>query len=336
MLYSYFTRDSVNDMISFRKIYDNQEGNGIIMTFIFQLLNLQFMLFTLMAVGIVVKKTGIITTENRKSLSNLLINVVLPCNIVSSFLGDMEISQEFFKNCVLAIVLSAIIQLFVTYINRLLFRKIRKERQKVMSYGMICSNSSFIGLPVAEELYGSLGVLYTSIFQIPIRFTMWTAGLALFTDVDKKTAFKKLAKHPCIIAIFVGFLLMLLPVSLPAFIGNTITSISKCTTPLSMFVIGAILADADSKTMFSKDVLYFTLCRLLLLPLFIWIVLLPFHLDKLLISICVIMSGMPAGSTTSILSDQYGGDSMFASQMTFVSTLLSVVTIPILGLLLNA
>lgn len=305
------------------------------MAFIFKMLNLQFMLFALMAVGIIVKKAGIITSENRKSFSNLLINVILPCNIVSSFMSGIEISHELLKNSVLAVVLSAVIQIFVTYINRLLFRKVKLERKNVMSYGMICSNSSFIGLPVAEELYGSLGVLYTSIFQIPVRFTMWTAGLALFTDVDKKSAFKKLAKHPCIIAIFVGFLLMILPVSLPGVMVDTINSISKCTTPVSMFVIGAILADADIKTMFSKDVLYFTFWRLLGLPLFIWIILMPFHLDKLLVSICVIMSGMPAGSTTSILADQYGGDSMFASQMTFVSTLLSIITIPILGLILG-
>lgn len=303
------------------------------MALVFQMLHLQVMLFVLMAVGILVKKTGIITSENRKSFSKLLINVVLPCNIVSSFMSGIKVSQELFKNCVLAVVLSAVIQILVTYADKFLFRKSKPERKPVMSYGMICSNSSFIGLPVAEELYGSLGVLYTSVFQIPVRFTMWTAGLALFTDVDKKSALKKLAKHPCIIAIFVGFFLMLLPFSLPAILADTINSISKCTTPLSMFVIGAILADADIKTMFSKDVLYFTFWRLLGLPLLVWIILVPFHLDKLLVSVCVIMSGMPAGSTTSILADQYGGDSMFASQMTFVSTLLSIVTIPVLGLI---
>ena len=286
-------------------------------------------------VGIIVKKAGIITTENRKSFSNLLINVVLPCNIVSSFMSGIEISQNLLKNCVLSVLLSAVIQLAVTYANRFIFRKSKPERKNVMSYGMICSNSSFIGLPVADELYGDMGVLYTSIFQIPVRFTMWTAGLALFTDVDRKSAFKKLAKHPCIIAIFVGFFLMILPFSLPGVISDIINSISKCTTPLSMFVIGAILADADIKTMFSKDVLYFTFWRLIGLPLLVWVILMPFRLDRLLVSICVIMSGMPAGSTTSILADQYGGDSMFASQMTFVSTLLSIITIPLFGLLLN-
>ena len=202
-----------------------------------------------------------------------------------------------------------------------------------MTYGMICSNSSFIGIPVAEALYGSLGVMYTSIYQIPIRFTMWTAGLSLFTQVDKKDACRKLAKHPCIIAIFVGFFLMLLPVSLPSFLQNTIASVSRCTIPLSMFVIGAILADADIRTIFTKKTLYFTLLRLILFPLFIFLVLKPFHLDPLLVSICVIMSGMPAGSTTSVLADKYGCDPVFASQIIFVSTLFSIFTIPVLGLL---
>ncbi len=305
------------------------------MEFILEMLNLQIMLFLLMAAGIAVKKIGIITSENRKSFSSMLINVILPSNIVNSFLSGVEISSELFKNCLLAVILSAVIQIFVTFANKLFFKKVREERKNVMSYGMICSNSSFIGLPVAESLYGSMGVLYTSLFQIPIRFTMWTAGLALFTDVDRKSAFKKLAMHPCIIAIFVGFILMILPFSLPSVMLNTISSISKCTTPMSMFVIGAILADADIKTMFSKDVLYFTFMRLVGLPLFIWLVLKPFGLNSLLVNICVIMSGMPAGSTTSILADQYGGDSMFASQMTFVSTLLSIVTIPLLGLILG-
>ncbi len=299
------------------------------------MLNLQILLFLLMALGILIKKVGIITDENRKSFSGLLLNVVLPCNIVNSFLGDNPISSEFFKNCILALVLSLLIQIFITWISRFLFWKAKKERKSVMRYGVICSNSSFIGLPVAEELYGSLGVLYTSIFQIPIRFTMWTAGLSLFTEVDRKEAFHKLIKYPCIISVFIGFLLMLLPISLPTVITDTIASVSKCTTPLSMFVIGAILADADMKTMFSKEAFYFTFWRLLGLPLFIWAVLKPFHLDPLLISISVIMSGMPAGSTTSILADQFGGDSMFAAQVTFVSTLFSMATIPLLGLLLG-
>lgn len=304
------------------------------MEFILKMLNLQFMLFALMMVGVIANKVHIITSQNRKAFSDLLINIVLPCNIVNSFLSKVEISDSFFRNCVLMLLLSSGIQIFATFISKLLFARFEKKKKNIMSYGLICSNSSFIGLPIAETLYGSIGVMYTSIYQIPTRFTMWTAGLSLFTSVDKKDAFKKLAKHPCIIAIFVGFFLMLLPVSLPSFLQNTIVSISRCTIVLSMLVIGAIIVETDIRTIFTKEVLYYTAIRLLLFPLFIFAVLQPFHLDPLLISICVIMSGMPAGSTTSVLADKYNCDPAFASRIIFVSTLFSIFTIPILGILL--
>ena len=304
------------------------------MEFILKMLNLQFMLFALMMVGVIANKVHIITSQNRKAFSDLLINIVLPCNIVNSFLSKVEISDSFFRNCVLMLLLSSGIQIFATFISKLLFARFEKKKKNIMSYGLICSNSSFIGLPIAETLYGSIGVMYTSMYQIPTRFTMWTAGLSLFTSVDKKDAFKKLAKHPCIIAIFVGFFLMLLPVSLPSFLQNTIASISRCTIVLSMLVIGAILVETDIRTIFTKEVLYYTAIRLLLFPLFIFAVLQPFHLDPLLISICVIMSGMPAGSTTSVLADKYNCDPAFASRIIFVYTLFSIFTIPILGILL--
>ena len=299
------------------------------------MLNLQIILFVLMSVGIAAKKLGIISKEGRKCLSDLLIYIILPCNIIHSFMGKINMSSGFVKNCALAFALSAVIQLFVTLINKLLFMKIKPSRKSVLSYGMICSNSSFIGLPVAQQFYGDLGVLYTSLFQIPIRFTMWTAGLALFTNVDGKSAFKKLIRHPCIISIFIGFAIMLLPFDMPEIIDSTIKTISNCTTPVSMIVIGTILADSNIKTMFSKDALYFSFLRLVALPVFAFLVLMPFRLDKTLVAICVIMSAMPAGSTTSILAEKYGCDSVFASQIIFVSTLLSIFTISMLGIMLK-
>lgn len=304
------------------------------MTFFLKMVNLQLMLFTLMLVGIILKKKGLIDDKTKKTLSDLLINFILPCNIIHSFMEKIEMTASFWKNCIYVLIISLIVQIFATYISKLLFIKYPKEKKSVMSYGIICSNSSFVGLPVAEALYGSIGVLYTSIAQIPLRFTMWTAGLSLFTNVSKKDAFKKLAVHPCIVAIFIGFLLMILPIELPVFLNNSITSVSKCTIPMSMIVIGSILADADIKSLFSKTILYYTFLRLIAFPLLTLGVLSLFNLDKLLVSIIVLMSGLPAGSTTSILAEKYDCDSLFASQIVFVSTLFSMITIPLLTLLI--
>ena len=237
------------------------------MEFFWEMLSLQETMFLLILTGVLIKKLKIIDAAGRKMLSDLLIDVILPCNIVESFSGGMAFPDGFARNCLLAVGLSAVIQLMSTYGSKLLFRKYPREQRSVLSYGIICSNSSFVGLPMARLLFGDLGVIYTSMFQIPLRFTMWTAGLSLFTSVSRKDAFRKLVRHPCIIAVFAGLLLMAAPVSLPGFLDSAVASVSSCTVPISMFVIGTILADAPIRSMFSKPVLWYTCLRLVLYPL---------------------------------------------------------------------
>lgn len=303
------------------------------MELVSNMLQLQLMLFCLILVGILVKKIGMVDEQGRKVLSDLLINVILPCNIVNSFLGGIQADQEFLVNCLWMLGLSVAVQVVVALGSPLIFRRFSKDQKNIMSYGMICSNSSFVGIPIAETIFGSLGVMYVSIYQIPMRFTMWTAGLSLFTDVDRKHAFRKLVRHPCIIAVFLGMFLMIVPLPLPGFVTSTIAAMSRCTTPVSMMVIGTILADAPLRALVSGPVLYYALWRLLLFPALLWLLLLPLGLDPLLVGVVLLMNGMPAGSTTSILADKYGGDAAFASEVTFTSTLLSIFTIPLLTLL---
>ena len=312
-----------------------RRGTPLDLAFFLRMLELQLTLFLLIAVGIIIKKAHVVTAERQGVLSDIIINVTLPCNTVHAFLGELTISADFLKNCALAVILSALIQLVAIFGSPWLFRRWPRERRNVLSFGIICSNSSFIGMPMAQSLYGSLGVLYTSIFQIPVRFTMWSSGLALFTNVSKKDAVAKLIRHPCIVAIFVGFTLMLLPVKPPALFTDTVDMISQCTVPMSMITIGCILADANVKTLFSPAVLFHTLLRLVLFPLGVYLVLLPFPMDHTLRAICVIMTAMPVGSTTSLLAEKYHCDALFATQLTFVSTFLSIITIPAWALVLG-
>ena len=304
------------------------------MEFFWEMLSLQETMFLLILTGVLIKKLKIIDAAGRKMLSDLLIDVILPCNIVESFLGGMVFPDGFARNCLLAVGLSAVIQLMSIYGSKLLFRKYPREQRSVLSYGIICS--SFVGLPVARLLFGDLGVIYTSMFQIPLRFTMWTAGLSLFTSVSRKDAFRKLVRHPCIIAVFAGLLLMAAPVSLPGFLDSAVASVSSCTVPVSMFVIGTILADAPIRSMFSKPVLWYTCLRLVLYPLLLCVLLKPLHLDTTLTNVCILMTGMPAGSTGSILADKYDCDAVFASQIAFASTLCSILTIPLLTLVMES
>ncbi len=305
------------------------------MAFFGKVLNQQLVLLLLVLVGLSVKKLHILNRESEKAVSSLLVNVLLPCNIIHSFLGDITVSSEFVKSCLLAILIATCIQAVSVFAGKWLFRAYPQEKQAVLRYGLICSNSSFVGMPIAETLYGSLGVLYTSLFQIPIRFTMWTAGLSLFTAVEKKDAFKKLATHPCIVSIFIGIVLMLTRLELPKFLSDTIYSISRTTVPISMITVGSIMADADVKSLFSKSILYYTFLRLIVFPLVVYGILKLLGAEALLINIAVIMTAMPAGASTSILAEKYDGDAQYAAQLTFVSTLCSIATIPLISFLFS-
>ena len=305
------------------------------MSLFLQMLNLQFTLFLLILVGIILKKKGIITQEGKKTLSNLTVNVILPCNIIHSFMGDINASEQFVKKCFGAFLISLVIQMFSITVGKYFFYKTPEEKRTIFTYGLIVSNSSFIGLPIVDAIYGALGVLYTSFFQIPVRITMWTAGLSLFTRADRKEAYRKLVKHPCIVAVAVGVVFMFLPVKFPAFVEDTIGGLSKCTVPISMIVIGCMLAESSIKQLFDRSVLYYCLIRLIVYPALVFGVLRLLRVDGLLCGVMVLLSAMPMANTTAILADKYDRGAEAASQSIFVSTLFSMFTLPVWCLILG-
>ena len=257
-------------------------------------------------------------------------NLVLPCNIIESFLGNWDVSGNFLHNCLAALGISFVIQVVALYLSVLFFAPVSRDKKNIFRYGLIVSNSSFIGIPVVGELYGNLGVLYTSFFQIPIRIMMWTAGLSLFTNVDKKESFQKLIKHPCIIAIMIGTFLMLSSVSLPPFLGNTISGLSKCTTPLSMITVGAMFANSKWSDFLDPSILYYCFIRLIVFPAIVFGAVRLLGIDLVLGNVAVLLSAMPMAATTAILADKYNYNGETASRSIFVSTLLSIVTLPVI------
>ncbi len=307
---------------------------GCTMTLFFTMAQLQLEMFLLMFLGYLCKKRAMITEAAERSLSDLLLYVILPANILHSFTSGIQVSESLMRNCILAILISFVIQMVAIYGSKVLFKNWPREKGNVASYGMIISNSSFIGIPVVERAYDNLGILYTAFFQIPIRFTMWSAGLALFTSVDKKETIKKILLHPCVIACEIGTVLMLLQWTLPGFLGDTTTALSRCTTPVSMLLVGSILADANWRQVLQKDVLLFCLLRLLAFPFIVWLCLRALHADAVLTGVTVMLTAMPAGSTAAILPKKYGCDAEYGASLIFTSTLLSLLTVPMFALLL--
>ncbi len=294
------------------------------------MLRLTGMLFVLVIVGMYARKRNIITPESRAHLSDLLIEVILPMNILSSF--DIQLDTGLIWRAALALILSLGVQIFSVGLSRLLYGKTDASRQAVLRYSTVVSNAGFMGLPIVRAALGTEAALYASIALIPMRVFMWSAGLSLFTKADAKSALRRLLTHPCNIAVAAGFVVLLMPGGLPDFLSGAVSSVGNCATAISMLIIGGFLAEIDIKSVITKEVLFYSAIRLILIPLAVLLLTALLQVDRLLAGALTLLAAMPAGSTTAILAAKYGGDAGFASKVIFVSTVLSLITIPVFGL----
>ncbi len=292
------------------------------------ILTLQGMLFLLVAAGVILTRFNILPQEGTKILTDLVINLILPCNIIYSF--QMELNLNILRGILIIFTISVLIQVGCMLLSKFMYQKQPPARRKVLQYGTVCSNAGFMGNPITEGVFGAQGLVYASIFLIPQRIVMWSAGISYFTgEQDRKKTMIKVLTHPCIFAVYIGLILMILPITLPAFVNKTISTISSCTTAMSMILIGTILANVNIKTIISKAVLYFTAIRLVLIPFLVYIGCVLFHVEPIVRGVAVLLAGMPAGSTTAILSAKYNGDYVFGTKCVVFTTLMSMITIPI-------
>ena len=128
-------------------------------------------------------------------------------------------------------------------LGKVLYNRFPYEEKSILQYGTLVSNSGFAGLPVVSGAYGDEGLFLGSLFIIPTRILMWSAGISLFTQADSKDAFKKVMTNPGIIAVELGLVRMLLQIPLPHFVDTAVDNLGACTSPLAMALVGAILAD---------------------------------------------------------------------------------------------
>lgn len=301
----------------------------------FQMAQIQSVLFIYMLIGFAARKTGKVQSSARQSINNLLLYVCLPCMIFQSF--DLEMNAETFKTGAVAMLAALFSALVALVLGRFLYSWAPPEERSILQYGTLVSNSGFAGLPVVESAYGAQGLFIGSLYIIPTRILMWSAGISLFTDAPLAKRVKSVLTNPGILAVFAGLLRMVLRPAFPAPVTKALGALGSMTTPMAMILIGMILAEVELRRV--TDILepkafFLVGVRQFLQPLIALMVLRLFHVDSLTLSVAVVLTGMPIGSTTALLADQYGANAAFASKCVFVSTLTSLVTIPILTLFL--
>ena len=299
------------------------------------LLTMQGMMFLMILIGAGMRKIQIVTTEGRRSMTNLVVNLILPSNILYAF---SKADASAFRSMLVVVAMAFLIQLAWYLLSRGLWRGMDESRRGVMRYAFQFSNCGYLGNPVIEGLYGAQGLVYASVFLLPVRLFMWSVGLECFQKGagSLRKTIERALTHPCVVATILGVVWMFFPVGLPDFLYNTISGFNQCLTPMTMLVIGFIMAETDLKKMFCKDLFVITVLRLLLQPLAVLAACRLLNLETLVAEVVTVLVSMPVANTTALLASQHDCDYTFASNVVVFTTLVSMITIPLYSLLVGA
>ena len=305
------------------------------------IINQMLLLFLLMTAGFIANKCKVMNADLNRGLSKLVLNVTLPAMVLAAVLKadhTLATSQVF-------VLLGVAIGLYLFLIPLgYLFTKllaVKGGEKGVYRYSFIFGNIGFMGFPVVAAIYAGdsvMAVFYASFFQLPFCFLNYTLGVHLMAgETAPKRSLWQAALQPGVIVPIVGLALYLLNVSMPDVIVGTADKLGSITTPASMLIIGSTVAEMPLKKVFVAWRLYpATLIKIALIPALFWALLRVLHLplDPIMIGVAVIMAAMPTANSSTMLCHTYGGDAELAASSVVITTIASVVGVPLLAWLL--
>lgn len=293
------------------------------------------LLFLLIIIGYIAKKLKLIPTNIKEGISSLVINVTLPLYILTAM--QFEFSPEVLKESGILVIISFFVYAGVTILSYIYtkFLKIKGEKRDVFQYVIIFSNVGYMGYPIMDAIAGEKGRFYAAIYNLSFNLLTWTLGVYLMSrgkneQQPLKERLKKVL-NPSLIAVIIGFVFFGFSIKIPSILNGTFVSIGNTTTPLSMMFIGFILAEIHFKNIFDDwGVLLISFVRLLFTPVLVFLILRSLGFTGLVLTIPVVLTAMPAAANTAIVASKYENDYRLASKLIFVTTLLSIFTIPLI------
>jgi predicted permease len=302
-------------------------------------------LATIVIIGLIACRAKVITTGTRDFLARLIFYVTLPAMLLTSF-SSIDVTPALLVNSLQALLLAVITMLFMLFAGWLSTRiyGITGGHASIFRLHSMLGNIIYLGLPVISAQFGQEGLLYGSIFVLVSNIMMWTVGVTLIKP-DKSFSLKAGLKRILninTIAIISGFLLFLFSIKLPKFVLDTVGSLGKTNTYLSMIFIATVIYFADGRKMIgNRNAYLLSFNRLLLVPfvllglLIFFDHLVPGVLRKEVVSVMMMQAAMPCMVNVVIMVNILGEDDGTATANVFISTILSVITLPIILLSLN-
>ena len=292
-------------------------------------------LFLLIGCGFVAVKTGVLKQAGKQTLSNLLLYLVVPAMIVHSYM--MDFSEEILHNLLAAFGMSILAILIGTAITLLLTARRKDRRMPIFRFACVFSNAAYMGFPLISALFGSEGLLYASAYVTVFNILLWTMGYGMVSgSSNPKEVARSLLHTPVLYAMVVGLAIYLLQIPVPNLIAQPIDLLSGMNTPLSMLITGMLIAAGDLKSIVCDQHIWkLAALRMVLIPAVCVAVfaLLGFH--GMSAQVVLLLECCPAAAITSVFAVQFGHEERFAAGSVVLTTLLSIVTLPLCALILT-
>lgn len=284
----------------------------------------------MVAIGFVCKKMGFVTAAFQKQLNDFAMQVILPFNILASC-GN-EFSQELSRGLAITAVISGSYYVAMLLLTSMISKvmPLRTDEKTVFVMMSTFANVGFLGFPVAQELCGTEGTLYTVIHNVVYQLIMFSYGISLFNGtgkIDVVGMFKK----PLMIISLGSVLIFLSPFRFPAFVQDSISMVGDTIVPLSLILIGMSLADIPVMELLRDKYSYLvSLFRLVVSPLMVYAGLRVFHVTGTVAVLAVVIASMPVGSLNVMLAQQYGKAPEFATRSLVHTMLFMFITLPVM------
>ncbi len=310
-------------------------------------------LFCYIAAGFALRKTKLAEESFAKNVSVLVIYVGQTAMLLHGFL--IAFDKQVFKNFCLAFLFVFLIHVMLYILVRQLLKKTPQKVRSCLRYGIMFSNAGFMGIPVITDVFGESFLIYATAYAACFNIFSFSLGRLLYTEDKKYISVKKLFINPGFIPVAIGVILYVTGAGgwIQAQLGQPgIVSVATeilykaCTVfkdlvaPASMIVIGVRLADVQLKGVFKDAKMYaFLAIRMFLCPVLVFLLLKPFHLMGVLndavLATLFVLSSTPAASATTMFAEMYNADSVYAGKLVALTTLSSIVTMPLVALLLS-
>lgn len=289
----------------------------------------------ILVLGFCLGKWKMISTNTNKELTNLLLTVFMPASLFVAFPSAYDESSLnlFFSGLVAGI----LVMISIIILSKIVFNKwwFKGELRFESQFALIFNNATFLGYPIVVNTFGPTGIIAYCGFIIAFNVALFSYGIWLFERKISTKLFKSVITNPNILAVLLGMILFLAGIQLPAFFTDAVGFVGGATTPLSVICIGFMLSRADFKLLFKKwRLIIVSMIQLILGPLatFWLLTLLKFPIE--VVSVCTLIQALPTATSLGLFATKYGGNNIESSELVTISTILSIVTMPIMIMLL--